>query len=87
MAAPDSQFEFLRDEWPMLFEPATKALVYPDSRAACFYARRVLELAVAWLYKTCDGEIGPDKAVFAARCPASRCIGSKFASSQDSRIR
>ncbi len=24
----------------------------PDPRAACFYARRTLELAVAWLYKS-----------------------------------
>jgi type I restriction enzyme R subunit len=53
MATPNSQFEFLRDEWPMLFDSAAKAeaLAYPDSRAACFYARRSLELAVAWLYK------------------------------------
>ncbi len=53
MATADSQFEFLRDEWPMLFEPAAHAesLVYPDSRSACFHARRALELAVHWLYK------------------------------------
>ena len=53
MATPDSQFDFLRSEWPMLFDSASKAegLAYPDSRAACFYARRSLELAVAWLYK------------------------------------
>jgi type I restriction enzyme, R subunit len=53
MASSDSQFEFLRNEWPTLFDPAAKAesLVYPDSRAACFYTRWVLELAVAWLYK------------------------------------
>jgi type I restriction enzyme, R subunit len=48
-----SQFEFLRGEWPILFEPAMKAesLVYPDSRSSCFHARRALELAVHWLYK------------------------------------
>ena len=53
MATTDSQFEFLRDEWPMLFEPAAQAesLVYPDSRSSCFHARRALELAVHWLYK------------------------------------
>ena len=53
MATTDSQFEFLRDEWPMLFEPAAQAesLVYADSRSACFHARRALELAVHWLYK------------------------------------
>jgi type I restriction enzyme R subunit len=48
-----SQFEFLRGEWPILFEPAMKgeSLVYPDSRSSCFHARRALELAVHWLYK------------------------------------
>jgi type I restriction enzyme, R subunit len=53
MTTSDSQFEFLRDEWSTLLEPAAKAesLVYPDSRSSCFYARRALELAVAWLYK------------------------------------
>jgi type I restriction enzyme, R subunit len=53
MATPDSQFDFLRGEWPMLFDPAAKAesMVYPDSRSSCFYARRALELAVHWLYK------------------------------------
>src|ERR1035437_8916610 len=25
---------------------------YPDPRAACFYARRALELALAWAYKS-----------------------------------
>src|SRR5688572_16673743 len=49
----DSNFSFLRQEWPPLHEPAAKAesLVYPDPRASCFYARRTLELAVWWLYK------------------------------------
>jgi len=53
MASADSQFEFLRGEWPVLFDPAARAesLVYPDSRSSCFYARRALELAVHWLYK------------------------------------
>lgn len=53
MATPDSQFQFLHDEWRMLFDPAVKAesLVYSDARSSCFYARRALELAVHWLYK------------------------------------
>src|ERR1044071_9825388 len=53
MATSDSQFEFLRGEWPELFEPVAKAesLVYPDSRSSCFHARRALELTVHWLYK------------------------------------
>jgi len=49
----NSNFAFLAAEWPHLQEPASKAegLAYSDPRAACFYARRALELAVAWLYK------------------------------------
>jgi type I restriction enzyme R subunit len=49
-----SNFAFLQIvEWDFLFEPAAKAeaFVHGDARAACFYARRALELAVAWLYK------------------------------------
>lgn len=48
-----SNFSFLHSEWPALHESAAKAesLTNPDPRAACFYARRALELAVAWAYK------------------------------------
>ena len=48
-----SNFAFLKPEWQDLHESAARAesLVFPDPRAACFYARRALELAVAWLYK------------------------------------
>ena len=48
-----SHFAFLRDGWPSLFEAAAKAegAVHADPRTACFYARRTLELAVAWVYK------------------------------------
>jgi type I restriction enzyme R subunit len=48
-----SNFSFLQPEWAHLAEPATRAetLAFSDARAACFYARRTLELAVAWLYK------------------------------------
>lgn len=47
-------FGFLQAEWPQLFGEAQKAeaLVVPDARTACFYARRTLELAVTWLYKS-----------------------------------
>jgi len=53
-----SQFAFLAPEWPALHDAAAKAesLVYPDPRAACFYARRALELAVHWIYKN-DGDL------------------------------
>lgn len=48
-----SHFSFLQREWPSVFEAAGKAeaAVYADPRTACFYARRALELAVAWVYK------------------------------------
>jgi len=46
-------FTFLQIEWPAIYEAAAKAeaAVHPDPRTACFYARRALELAMAWLYK------------------------------------
>jgi type I restriction enzyme R subunit len=49
-----TSFAFLKAEWPDVFEAAAKAesLVIPDPRTACFYARRALELAVAWAYKS-----------------------------------
>lgn len=48
-----SNFAFLQPEWGLFFESAQKAeaLANVDPRASCFYARRTLELAVAWLYK------------------------------------
>jgi type I restriction enzyme R subunit len=48
-----SQFRFLHAEWPDLFTAAAKAelTVHPDPRTSCFYARRSLELAIAWLYR------------------------------------
>lgn len=48
-----SQFTFLQAKWATVFEAASKAeaAVYADSRTACFYARRALELAVSWAYK------------------------------------
>ena len=48
-----SHFAFLHHEWPAVFEAAGRAegAVHTDPRTACFYARRALELAVAWVYK------------------------------------
>jgi type I restriction enzyme R subunit len=48
-----SQFAFLQSEWPAVFDAAAKAeaAVHADPRTACFYARRALELVVAWAYK------------------------------------
>jgi type I restriction enzyme, R subunit len=48
-----SHFAFLKTEWPAVFDAASRAeiAVHGDARTACFYARRALELAVAWTYK------------------------------------
>ena len=48
-----SNFDFLITEWKDIHEAATKAesAAIPDPRTSCFYARRALELAVAWAYK------------------------------------
>ena len=48
-----SQFAFLQGEWAAVFDAASRAetAVQADPRSACFYARRALELAVAWTYK------------------------------------
>lgn len=49
-----SNFAFLAVEWSDLHDAATKAesLAHLDARASCFYARRTLELAVHWLYRS-----------------------------------
>src|SRR5271166_1592671 len=49
-----SHFAFLDPEWPDLIAEAKKAeaSAYPDPRTSCFYARRTLELAVTWLYRS-----------------------------------
>src|ERR1700687_5081090 len=49
-----SNFAFLKSEWPQLFAESQKAeaRVSADPPTACFYARRTLELAVTWLYKS-----------------------------------
>jgi Domain of unknown function (DUF4145) len=54
MTAPPSNFAFLQVEFPAPFAAAVKAesLVHSDPRTACFYARRALELAVAWAYRS-----------------------------------
>ncbi|MEO7974613.1 MAG: DEAD/DEAH box helicase family protein, partial [Thermoanaerobaculia bacterium] len=48
-----SHFTFLRTEWPEVYEAARRAelAVVRDPRAASFYARRALEIAVTWVYK------------------------------------
>ncbi len=48
-----SNFDFVRTEWADVFDAAARgeAFVHSDARSACFYARRALELTVAWIYK------------------------------------
>ncbi len=48
-----SQFAFLQREWTAVFDAAARAetAAHADPRAACFYARRALELAVGWAYQ------------------------------------
>ncbi len=48
-----SNFSFLQAEFPAVHEAARQAEghAHSDPRAACFYARRALELALMWLFK------------------------------------
>ena len=48
-----TQFALLQREWPAVFEAAGRAeeAGRDKPRAACFYARRALELAVSWVFK------------------------------------
>ncbi len=52
-----SNFAFLSAEFPEIFENAKKAEDYAqsDPRAAAFYARRTVELAVQWAYRNDSG--------------------------------
>ena len=49
-----SNFDFLRAEWPDVFEGSSRAEAYArgDARTACFHARRALELSVRWMYRS-----------------------------------
>lgn len=55
-----SNFAFLQTGWPELLAEAQRAeaACHADPRTACFYARRTLELAVAWLYRAEAGAGG-----------------------------
>ena len=48
-----SNFAFLHDEWPGIFDEAVRAerTAAADPRTSCFYARRSLELTMTWLYE------------------------------------
>jgi type I restriction enzyme R subunit len=51
--AGQSNFQFLQQKWPVLFDSAqrTESAVNPDARTACFYARRTLEQTIVWMYQ------------------------------------
>ncbi len=55
-----SNFSFLASDWPELLAEACRAeaAALTDPRTACFYARRTLELAVAWLFQAEGGRGG-----------------------------
>ena len=55
-----TNFAFLQTGWPELLAEAQRAeaACHADPRTACFYARRTLELAVAWLYRAEAGAGG-----------------------------
>ena len=60
MNSTPSNFSFLQPDWPELLAEARRAeaAALRDPRAACFYARRTLELAVAWLFQAEGGRGG-----------------------------
>jgi type I restriction enzyme R subunit len=64
-----SQFAFLSVEFPEVFAHASKAesLALADARAACFYARLALEVAIEWLYKRDSSLRDPYETTLAAR--------------------
>ncbi len=55
-----SNFAFLQADWPALFAETIRVErnTVADPRAACFYARRSLELAVTWLYQA-ESKLSP----------------------------
>ncbi len=71
-----SPFGFLHTEWPDVHEAAAKAAaaVHPDPPTACFYARRALELAVSWAYKS-DASLHVPYQHLARTCVEAPCHG------------
>ena len=64
-----SQFAFLTAEFPEIAAHATKAerAALSDPRAACFYARLALEVAINWLYQHDTTLRNPFETTLAAR--------------------
>ena len=69
-----SNFAFLQAEWPFLHDEAVHAeqSALTDPRAACFYARRTLELALDWLYQADDTLRLPYRDDLRRRSPSRR---------------
>ena len=65
----ESNFEFLKIDWPSLYEDArqNELQVMTDPRSSAFYARRALELMVKWLYVHDTALIEPYQDTLAAR--------------------
>ena len=53
-----SQFIFVKEEFPEIFDHARRAelMARSDPRGACFYSRLALEVAVKWMYRS-DGTL------------------------------
>jgi type I restriction enzyme, R subunit len=64
-----SQFVFLRASFPEVFDHATKAEQFAnfDPRAACFYCRLALEVAVNWMYQSDPSLRDPYQTTLSAR--------------------
>ena len=64
-----SNFAFLQAEFPGVYEAGRQAEAHAhgDARAACFYARRGLELTLAWLYRHDNALRAPYRDDLAAR--------------------
>lgn len=78
--AGSPHFRYLTPEWPEIHIAAAKAeaLLHPDPRTSCFYARRALELAVNWIYRN-DASLTPpyrdDLSAYIFHEPFQRLIG------------
>ena len=69
-------FDFLQAEWPQLYAEARNAErdALFDPRTTCFYARRTVEHAVKWIYRT-QNLPEPYKSDLAARIHDGRFVG------------
>ena len=82
MSQATSQYQFIADEWPEIFDSAQKVeqTALGDPRTACFYARRSIELMVRWIYDIEKHLYRPEKNTLAALIYATdfrRLIGKE----------